>query len=206
MAKKALAYLNTLNNMEDPLRRVNRRKWYVEERICSIGGFMPQPSTAIRPPLTYKPTDWPYQDVHALRPPSRLPPPLPHHGPVQNTGQLDPTFGKTPARLLPRQNTKQFKPVEPPYQDKHALLPPRRSRASKMARRRRGNDKPSPLARRVPGSGQRNDSQTNPVTSNYAPHRPTLLHRSVQGAKSPTTLPATPQRSKTFSPHIPPHT
>jgi len=188
--------------MEDPLRRVNEWKRYVTEKICPMGWLIPQPSTTVRPPSTYKPTDWPYQDVHALCPPSCPPPPLPRHGPVQNTDQLDPTFGKTPARLLPRQNTKQIKPAEPPHQDKHVLLLPRRSRASKMARRRRENNKPPPSARRVPGSGLRNDSQTKPVTSNNTSHRPALLHRLVQGAKSPDEPPRHPTKIQDF---LPPH-
>ena len=192
--------------MEDPLRRVNEWKLYVAEKICPTGWFTPQPSTTVRPPSTYKPTDWPYQDVHVLRPPSRLPPPLPHHGPVQNTGQLDPTSQKIPARLLLRQNTKQIRPAEPPHQDKHAPLPSKRSRAGKMARRRRENNKPPPEARKVPGSGRRNDSQTKPITSNNTSNRPALLHRLGQGAKSPDEPPPPPHKDSRLLPPTRPHT
>ena len=186
--------------MEDPLRRVNEWKRYVAEKICPTGWFTPQPSTTVRPPSTYKPSDWPYQDVHALRPPSRLPPALPHHGPVQNTGQLDPTPQKIPARLLSRQNTKQVRPAEPSHQNKHAPLPSKRSRASKMARRRRENNKPPPEARRVPGAGRRNDPQPKPITSNNTSSRPALLHRLGQGAKSPDEPPRHPIKIQDFLP------
>ena len=90
--------------MEESLRRVNTRTHYVGDKICAKAKDIPQALTQFTPPLTYKPSDLPYQDAHTLHPPHLLPPLLLSQTTVRTDDHCN-VIGREPlAKRQPRQN------------------------------------------------------------------------------------------------------